>query len=349
MTTLIGPALTSLAVALALTPVLRWMSHRHELLDVPNERSSHARPTPRSGGVAIIAGVVVALALFGEWRDARLLFVLVWGAIIALLGLVDDFRALPAKPKLAVHVLTAVATTVLADVTLQRLKIPFHGWLELSVLAIPITLFWIVGVTNAYNFMDGINGMASVEAIVCGAAYAVLTSRAGDHGGATLALAIAGGAAGFLVWNAGGSIFMGDVGSGVLGFLFAVLALRLAWWDVPFLAAMLPLFPFLFDTGLTLVRRARRRERLFMAHRTHMYQRLTALGWSHPAVSSLWGALAAGCAAGALAWSRMGDAGRIAMLLGIAAVHVCIAISISAVERRRDGASVALPPRDQPS
>lgn len=339
MTTLIGPALVGLAVAFALTPALRSLSHRHELLDVPNERSSHVRPTPRSGGVAIIAGIVTALAIFGEWRDARLLFVLAWGAIIALLGLVDDFRALPAKPKLAVHVLTALATTFLADVTLERLKIPFHGWLELSILAIPITLFWIVGVTNAYNFMDGINGMASVEAIVCGAAYGALTARAGDAAGTTLALAIAGAAAGFLVWNAGGSIFMGDVGSGMLGFLFGVLALRLAWWDVPFLAAMLPLFPFLFDTGLTLVRRARRRERLLSAHRSHMYQRLAALGWSHTAVSSLWGALAAGCAAGALGWDRMTDAGHVGLLVAIVLVHAGVALAISAAERRRGTAA----------
>lgn len=335
MTTLLGPALVSLAVALALTPLLRWLSHRQGVLDVPNERSSHVRPTPRSGGVAIVAGIVIALALYGEWRDSRLVFVLVWGGIIALLGLVDDFRALPAKPKLAVHVLAAAATTLLADVTLSRLELPYHGWLELSLLAIPVTLFWIIGVTNAYNFMDGINGMASIEAIVCGAAYAALTLRAGDSAGATLALAIAGGAAGFLAWNAGGSIFMGDVGSGVLGFLFGVLALRLARWDVPFLAAMLPLFPFLFDTGLTLLRRARRRERLFSAHRTHMYQRLNSLGWSHPAVSSLWGALAAGCAAGALGWGRMTDAGHAAMLAAVVLVHAGIALAISAAERRR--------------
>lgn len=335
MTTLLGPALVSLAVALALTPVLRRLSHRQGLLDVPNERSSHARPTPRSGGVAIVAAIVTALALYGEWRDARLVFVLVWGAIIALLGLVDDFRTLPAKPKLAVHALAAAATTLLADVTLSRLEIPYYGWLELSLLAIPVTLFWIIGVTNAYNFMDGINGMAAIEAIVCGAAYAALTLRVGDSAGATLALAIAGGAAGFLAWNAGGSIFMGDVGSGVLGFLFGVLALRLARWDVPFIAAMLPLFPFLFDTGLTLLRRARRRERLFSAHKTHMYQRLITLGWSHPAVSLLWGALAAGCAAGALGWARMTDAGHAAMLAAVVLVHAGIALAISAAERHR--------------
>lgn len=335
MTTLLGPAIVSLAVALALTPALRWLSLRHDLLDVPNERSSHARPTPRSGGVAIIAGIVAALALFGAWRDERLAFVLAWGAIIALLGLVDDFRALPAKPKLATHALAAIATTLLADVTLRRLELPFYGWLELSLLAIPVTLFWIVGVTNAYNFMDGINGMASLEAIVCGAAYAALTLRVGDSAGATLAIAIAGAAAGFLAWNAGGSIFMGDVGSGVLGFLFGVLALRLARWDVPFLAAILPLFPFLFDTGLTLVRRARRRERLFSAHRTHMYQRLTSLGWSHPAVSSLWGALAVGCTAVALGWDRMTDSSRAGLLAATVLVHVAIAIAISAAESRR--------------
>lgn len=305
MTSPLAFVATSFLVAVTTTPVLRWISHRFDLLDRPNERSSHTHPTPRNGGLAIIAGIVVVLLLFGGWHDARQLVVLGWAATIAGMGLLDDLRSLPARYKLGVQALAAAAAILAADVTLRVVELPLLGDLRLPhVVGLFVTLFWIVGMTNAYNFMDGVNGIAAVQAIVCGSAYAWFSNMQGDSAGVVLALGLVGGAAGFLVFNASGSIFMGDVGSSTLGFLFAVLALRLTYWDVPFLAAVLPLLPFLVDTAITLARRTIRRERLFEAHRTHYYQRLTNFGWSHIAVSALYGAFAAVCSLVAVRWKE---------------------------------------------
>jgi UDP-GlcNAc:undecaprenyl-phosphate/decaprenyl-phosphate GlcNAc-1-phosphate transferase len=148
-------------------------------------------------------------------------------------------------------------------------------------------------VTNAFNFMDGLNGIASAQAIVAGVVLAALLSRHGDTAGAALAVAVAAAALGFLPWNLpSGSIFMGDIGSASLGLVLAVLVLRASSAGTSFIAAALVLAPFLADTGCTLLRRIRRRERLTVAHRNHYYQRLNQSGWSHASVTAVWSGLA---------------------------------------------------------
>jgi UDP-N-acetylmuramyl pentapeptide phosphotransferase/UDP-N-acetylglucosamine-1-phosphate transferase len=180
-----------------------------------------------------------------------------------------------------------------------------------------------------------VNGIASLEAMICGATMGVLLLRAGDGTGAALSFAAAGAAAGFFPWNAfTGSIFMGDVGSLPLGFLFAAIALRGAQKGIaPWLMAA-PLLPFLLDTGITLVRRAARRERIFQAHRTHFYQQLTDLGWSHLGVTLLWGGLAGAASVIAVNWSALG-AWRIAAYAAIAALHVGVFAWIALTLQRR--------------
>ena len=335
----------SFLVAALLTPLVRWLSLRHgHALDVPGERSSHQAPTPRAGGVAIIAGIVMAVALFGVWRDFRLVSLLAWGGIVAALSLLDDFRSIRPVVKLLVHVVAAVFTVVLADVTLKVVELPSSELFRLGVLAIPVTLFWIIGLTNAYNFMDGVNGMAGLEAVVAGGVFAGLFLRAGDSGGAFLSLSVVGAAAGFLLWNIGGRIFMGDVGSATLGFLFAVLALRLPYWEVSFIAAILPLLPFLLDTGVTLILRASRGEALFSAHRSHFYQRLVALGWPHLAVSVLWGSLSLAGGVVSLFWAELGSGARVAAMGVLFVLQGAIGFFISVASRRGPAASNGLPP-----
>ncbi len=333
--TVFGPLIISFLVALLATPLLRWFSHRHDLLDHPNERSSHVHPTPRNGGIAIILGLVATLLVFGGWRDFRMIGVLVWAATIAGLGFVDDLKSLPARLKLAVQVGAAVATLIVADVSLTYVELPLAGVISLPlVVGTGLTLFWIVGVTNAYNFMDGVNGIATIEAIVCGGAYAYVFFRQGDGAGSVLAMALVGGSMGFLFFNASGSIFMGDVGSGTIGFLFAVLALRLTYWDVPLLAAILPLLPFLLDTTVTLLSRARRGERLFSPHRSHYYQRLTDLGLSHMTVSLLYGVMAALCSGVLIVWGRLPDGGQLTAVGVLLAIHFAGGVLIDVRHRR---------------
>jgi len=278
-------ALIAFAVSFVLTPVARFLSHRFGLLDKPTPRGSHSMPTPRIGGVAIFAGAATAAIAAGAMREPALARIALGVLAMATLGLADDARNLHPGLKFIIQVAAAAA-----------ILFPFG----LDPLLAFIALLWIVGVTNAFNFMDGINGIASLEAIICGATMGVLLLRAGDVPGAACCFAVAGAAAGFYPWNAfTGSIFMGDTGALALGFFFGAMVVR---GGAPRWLLALPLLPFLADSGITLARRVVRRERIYEAHRTHFYQLLTNRGWSHVAVALLWGAFAAAASVVALCW-----------------------------------------------
>jgi UDP-N-acetylmuramyl pentapeptide phosphotransferase/UDP-N-acetylglucosamine-1-phosphate transferase len=313
---------SAFAVSVALTPLFRHLGRRLGWIDTPNERSSHVVPTPRNGGKAIVLAIVAAAFVSGLFADRTLAAIVGLAVLMSILGLADDARNLPARVKLAVQI--ALALALLA---LPAMRMP-------GILAVA-ALIWLAGVTNGFNFMDGVNGIASLEAIVCGLTMGAMLLRSGDLAAAAFCFGVAGAAAGFFPWNAfTGSIFMGDVGSLPLGFLFAALTLRGALQGIPAWLMAAPLLPFLLDTGLTLVRRAARRERIFEAHRTHFYQQLTDLGWSHLAVTLLWGGLAATASAVALASPWM-DGWAIAASAAVVILHLVVFSTIGFLRRRR--------------
>jgi len=323
------PLAIAFVVAIVLTPIVIWIGHRHSVLDHPNERSSHQSPTPRGGGIAILIGAVVPVAMAVGSSDQVILRILTCAAVVALLGLFDDVVSLRAGVKLLVQVVAAVACLTLVDLTLRLVEIPSVGSVRFPfAVGVGLSIFWIVGVTNAYNFMDGVNGIASIEAIICALAYAVMFRFQSDTSAALLCLGIAGASAGFLLFNSRGKVFMGDVGSATLGFIFAALALRLAAEGASFVAACLPLLPFLLDTGMTLLRRVRRRERLFDAHRTHAYQRLTDLGLPHMAVSLIYGLFAATGAILTIFWAALLPVAAALAAFVLVAVFVTAAIVV---------------------
>ncbi|HVT43731.1 MAG TPA: glycosyl transferase [Thermoanaerobaculia bacterium] len=329
---ILPPLLLSFALSVLLTPVVRRWARRRSL-DIPNERSSHQVPTPRSGGIAIVVAIVATSAVFAEARALFWIAPMVAVIGMAILGLADDLVRLPATIKLIVQVVLAGVViagagggaaqqgTVIVDV-------PY--WLIATAM-----LFWMVGVSNAFNFMDGIDGIASTEAILCSLVLAIFSIRNGDAGAAILALAVAGAAGGFLPWNfPRASIFLGDVGSGALGLLLALLVLRVWEGGTPFIAAALPLLPFLCDTSATLIRRIARGDRIFEAHRKHFYQLLTIAGWSHPSVTALWSALAFVSSMAALRYESLERSERLLLLLALLAVHALVFRGIVRVHRR---------------
>jgi UDP-GlcNAc:undecaprenyl-phosphate/decaprenyl-phosphate GlcNAc-1-phosphate transferase len=316
----------ALGIAWLLTPMLRALARRLQLLDVPSHRSMHAVPTPRSGGNAILAGVMVGAVLSSAHRDRGVMVCLLGAAVIWVLAIADELREIPVVLRFLVQLGVATGVVVGAGLVLPG------AMEEASSGLVPIMLsvLWIAWLLNAYNFMDGINGIASVEAIICGGTLALLLLSGGDPAGAALAAAIAGAAAGFLPWNLpGGSIFMGDTGSATLGLLLACLVLR-ASASVSVVAAALPLFPFVFDATMTLGRRILRGERFYAPHRTHVYQRLVSQGWSHARVTLLYGTLAVGCGLLALRYERLSVVSRAASLLVVLAVHAALAVIVYA-------------------
>lgn len=302
-------SVSAFASALLLFPV-RGLLRRAGVVDKPNERSSHTSPTVRGGGVAIVATTAVAMgvlvirysedwslfvsrhsggageSLFVERCSSMQMGVLL-GAflLLAVVSFVDDLRGLPARVRFGVQALCAVAA-VSALITINGEPITIT-----AILFAALAVVWITGYTNAFNFMDGINGIAGVQALVTGLGTALIAQRLSvdpRHPAVVLSYITAGAALGFLPHNfPRARVFMGDVSSATLGFLLAVLAFwiaRLSSWWVLFWIGLLHA-NFVLDTGITLVRRARRGEKLSQAHREHFYQRLVRAGFSHTKVT----------------------------------------------------------------
>jgi UDP-N-acetylmuramyl pentapeptide phosphotransferase/UDP-N-acetylglucosamine-1-phosphate transferase len=284
MTALLATAACGLVVVVA-EPVTIPLLRRAAVIDVPGHRSSHSVPTPRGGGLPIAAGLLVAAIVLGGVPATT------FGAAVAafsLIGLAEDVAGLPAVQRLA---LQAAASVLTAAVLVSSVPVGIPLLAGLAVL----TAFWITSFVNAFNFMDGVNGISAAHALVGGAAYALLGWWRADGFLIPAGAAMAVGALAFLPWNAGRArVFLGDAGSYALGAGLAVLAAYAVIRGIPPEAALSPLCLYLADTGSTLLRRIRAGERWSEPHRSHAYQRLCDAGWSHQRVTVTTAGLTAG-------------------------------------------------------
>jgi len=323
-------ALTAFLLTWTGVSLLRALAPRWGFIDIPNERSSHQRPTPRAGGLAFVVAVpvvaVAASSCSGIPTFPGEAALLLGGTLVAAVGLVDDRRGLPVRVRLVAY-LAAAAILTLGAGWLDELQWPGGPGLVLGWLGLPLTILWIAGLTNIYNFMDGIDGIAAAQAVVAAGAAASLALWVSDGGLALFAAVLSGAAAGFLLHNRPPArIFMGDVGSAFLGYTFAGLAVlsgRAAAAPVPFALWLVLLAPFLFDASLTLAVRVARGERWYEAHRQHLYQRLVRLGWSHLAVTTVYLCADLVLAGIALAYRAIGlDGGSLALATSLPLVGI---------------------------
>jgi Fuc2NAc and GlcNAc transferase len=259
------------------------------LLDIPNERSSHSAPTPRGGGLAIavtaLGGIIIAAML--HWIEWDLAIALAGGGtMIATVGWIDDHRDLPALTRFAVQFMSA-AWGLFWVGGLPSLSVGFAS-VPLGLVGTILGVVGIVWAINLYTFVDGIDGLAAGEAISTGVIGGLILIAMGQTGLAMVSFLIAAANAGFLPLNwAPAKLFMGDVGSGMLGYLFAVLAIASEnAGAVPLLIWVLLLGAFVFDATVTLCRRIAHGERWYHAHHSHAYQRMVQAGRSHAQVSA---------------------------------------------------------------
>ncbi len=274
-------AVAALICALVVTltePVAISLLRRAAAIDIPGHRSSHRLPTPRGGGVAIAAGLLTAAAVTGDVLGFA------FGATVAafgLIGLAEDLTGVPALLRLALQ----LAASLLAGLVLvSALAVSGPMMAALALLA----ALWITGFVNAFNFMDGVNGISGAHATLAGAVFTLLGWWRADGFLLAAGAALAAGGLAFLPWNAGRArVFLGDAGSYALGAAVAMLACYAVIQGVPPEAALGPVALYLADTGWTLCQRARRGERLLEPHRGHVYQRWTDAGWSHQRVTAI--------------------------------------------------------------
>lgn len=261
-----------------------WLAHflrRRGMMDTPNARSSHKVPTPRGGGIAPMGALflgLVALSLLGRVALTPMFFA-AWAMVIGV-GFFDDKRNLSARIRMAVHLCAAVLV-VIDTGPLAFIPLPEPIYRPCAYLAYPVTFLWLVGVLNLYNFLDGIDGFAGTQAVWVGLGVAII------FGNSLVGVCIVAAALGFLAHNwHPAKIFMGDVGSASFGFFFACLPFYLrpgAAAEGVFVMAMLLWF-FLADGTFTIGRRLLRGEKIWQAHRSHLYQRLTIAGRPHHVV-----------------------------------------------------------------
>lgn len=266
---------------------------RCQIMDLPNQRSSHTRPTVRGGGIAIIA-TVLAVGLWLLWRSERqpLLAVGLCMLGVAVVSFRDDMKPVGVTIRLGCHFVAAVVGLIaLGTSRTPAWAFPGVGLLPVAVCGV-LACIWIVGYTNAFNFMDGINGLAGGQAVLTGLGMALLTGlSAGNFSLApvVLGLVVAGAALGFLPHNfPSARMFMGDVGSAPVGFLLGILVLWLATSASAWLLIPLGLLHanFALDATITLVRRVGHGDHWSEPHREHFYQRLVRSGKSHAFVTS---------------------------------------------------------------
>ena len=286
-----GALITAFLVALITTPIVKSLAQKWGAVDVPKDgRRMHDHPIPRMGGLAIFLGFLLSVILFipfvqTDGLGMQLQGMLLGAVIIVVLGILDDIYALPALPKLIVQIVAAVIAVCSGNVieTISNPNIFSNDlYWELGWLSIPVTVIWIVAVTNAVNLIDGLDGLACGVSTISSMTVLVIALTVAEPTVAVLMACLAGGCIGFLPYNTNpAKIFMGDTGSTFLGYVLAVVSIQglfksytLISFVVPFLMLGLPIF----DTCFAFIRRIAHGQSPMHADRSHIHHRLIDMG-----------------------------------------------------------------------
>ncbi len=315
-------------VSFSLTDLLIRSDFTRRFLDYPNDRSLHTCPTPRIGGIAILAGIVLGIGfgiLAGKidrpigWMAFSFLF-------LGMVSFLDDRLGLPLGVRLTAHICAALMITVGTGLKIQI------GWATL-----PITLLFIIWMTNLYNFMDGMDGFCGGMTALGFGWLGLLAWITGHSSLAFQSAVVAAAASGFLVHNLPPArIFMGDVGSIPLGFLAAVLSLEAVNQGVCDASVPLLIFsPFIVDATTTLLRRIVSKKKFWLAHREHYYQRVALAGWGHLRTVRAEYRLMIASGLSALVYAEVSPLSlwRPAILIGWVAIYLIIAYRVRRLEK----------------
>lgn len=288
-----GALLTAFLVSLVTTPIVKTLAQKWGAVDVPKDgRRMHDHPIPRMGGLAIFLGFLLSVVLFAPFVQKnglgiQLQSMLLGAVVIVVLGILDDIYALPALPKLIVQIVAAIIAVGggnLIDTISNPNIFSADPYWELGWLAYPVTVIWIVAVTNAVNLIDGLDGLACGVSTISSMTVLVIALTVAEPAVAVLMACLAGGCIGFLPYNMNpAKIFMGDTGSTFLGYVLAVVSIQglfkyytLISFVVPFLMLGLPIF----DTCFAFIRRIAHGQSPMHADRSHIHHRLIDMGLS---------------------------------------------------------------------
>ena len=277
--------LTSAILSIALTPLVRKLAIKIGAVDIPKDnRRMHKEPIPSLGGLAIYLSVIISIFLFIKDLDGELLSIVLGATVIAVSGIVDDTKGLSPKMKILFQTIASLIV-IYGGVQIQFLTNPLGqsgSVLNLGLISYPVTIIWIVGMTNAVNLIDGLDELAAGVSMIASFAFAYIAFKIGYTTVAIISLIVAGSCLGFLPYNFNpAKIFMGDTGALLLGFLLSVITVEGIMKSVATIAMAVPIIILgvpIFDTAFAIIRRKISGKSISTADKGHLHHRLLALG-----------------------------------------------------------------------
>lgn len=282
--------IAAFVASILLTPLVKRLAFRIGAVDAPNYRKVHARIMPRLGGLAIFLAFLIAVAIFqpiliyNENGSDFLLAIIIGACIIVATGIIDDMREISAKAKLIGQLAAALIVIFVGGIQIEMVNLPFVGELNFGLLSIPLTVLWIVGITNAINLIDGLDGLAAGVSTIALITLAVMAFIMGNMFVLAIAAILAAATFGFLFYNFHpAKIFMGDTGALFLGFMISVLAL-LGFKNITVVTLIIPVIILgvpISDTFFAIVRRVRMKKKWSDPDKSHLHHRLLDMGFTH--------------------------------------------------------------------
>jgi len=282
--------IAAFVASILLTPLVKRLAFRIGAVDAPNYRKVHARIMPRLGGLAIFLAFLIAVAIFqpilifNENGSDFLLAIIIGACIIVATGVIDDMREISAKAKLLGQLAAALIVIFVGGIQIEMVNLPFIGELNFGLLSIPLTILWIVGITNAINLIDGLDGLAAGVSTIALITLAVMAFIMSNMFVLAIASILAAATFGFLFYNFHpAKIFMGDTGALFLGFMISVLAL-LGFKNITVVTLIIPVIILgvpISDTFFAIVRRVRMKKKWSDPDKSHLHHRLLDMGFTH--------------------------------------------------------------------
>jgi UDP-GlcNAc:undecaprenyl-phosphate GlcNAc-1-phosphate transferase len=286
MGNIIMPFIISIVLSLSMTPIVKKIAVKAGAMDIPkDERRVHKKPMPLMGGLAIYISVIVTSLLFLP-IDKTLISIIIGGSIICISGIIDDIKDLSPRAKLVFQIIAAIVL-ILGDVKIDAITNPFtktSKLIELGIFSIPITIFWVVGITNTLNLIDGLDGLAAGVAMIASLSFLFVAGKFNYIPVMIMSSIIAGSCLGFLPYNFNpAKIFMGDTGALFLGFMLASLSIEGVMKSVATIAVVVPIIILgvpIFDTTFAIFRRLLNGKSIAEADKGHLHHRLLKMGYS---------------------------------------------------------------------
>ena len=322
MQTYVVAFIVALAVAYLITPTIKDLAVKAGAMDAPDARKVHTKPIPRMGGLAIYLGFVLAV-IASMHINREVMGLLLGGTVILIVGIVDDLKQLSPKVKLAGQILAAIVL-VLFDIRIEWITNPFGDMLYLEYLSVPLTLLWVVGLTNTVNLIDGLDGLAAGVSTIAAITILLVALQQNFLTVAILMAALAGSALGFLQHNFNpAEIFMGDTGSMFLGYMLAAVSVTGTVKSAATIALIVPIVALglpIMDTAFAIMRRYRNGRPIFKPDKGHLHHRLLAMGLSQKQAVLLMYVISACLGLSAIALTEVNKGYGLLIIIGLLAV-----------------------------